>query len=84
MERPYKSPWYPVLPIVVAGMSLFAAVLCVWYPSAELESHNWFSDYVVLWLTLAMYGIGLLYYFGFARTRLVHAAPEELAAREAN
>ncbi len=84
MDRPYKSPWYPVLPIVVAGMSLFAAVLCVWYPSAELESHNWFSDYVVLWLTLAMYGIGLLYYFGFARTRLVHAAPEELASREAN
>ncbi len=66
MPRPYKSPWYPALPIVVAGMSLFAAVLCVWYPSAELESHNWFSDYVVLWLTLAMYGIGLLYYFGFA------------------
>jgi hypothetical protein len=31
-----------------------------------------------------MYTVGLLYYFGFARTRLVRAAPEELAAREAN
>jgi ethanolamine permease len=84
LPRSYKAPFYPLLPIVVAGMSLFAAVLCVWYPTAELENHNWFSDYVVLWLTLAMYTVGLLYYFGFARTRLVQAAPEELAAREAN
>ena len=81
MPRPYKAPFYPYLPIVVAGMSLFAAVLCVWYPSAELESHNWFADYIVLWLTLAMYGLGLLYFVGFARKRLVGAAPEELAAR---
>ena len=82
LPRPYKAPFYPFLPIMVAGMSLFAAALCVIYPSAELESHNWFSDYIVLWLTLAMYGLGLVYYFGFARTRLVGAAPEELAARE--
>lgn len=81
MPRPYKAPFYPYLPLLVAGMSLFAAVLCVWYPSAELESHNWLADYVVLWLTLGMYGIGLLYFLGFARTRLVQAAPEELAAR---
>jgi amino acid transporter len=84
LPRPYKAPFYPFLPILVAGMSLFAAALCVWYPSAELESHSWLSDYVVLWLTLAMYTVGLLYYFGYARTRLVRAAPEELAAREAN
>lgn len=81
MPRPYKAPFYPYLPLLVAGMSLFAAVLCVWYPSAELASHNWFADYIVLWLTLGMYGIGLLYFFGFARTRLIQAAPEELAAR---
>jgi len=83
LDRPYKAPFYPVLPIVVAGMSLFAAVLCLWYPTAEVESHNWFSDYIVLWLTLVMYAVGLLYYFGYARTRLVRAAPEELASREA-
>jgi ethanolamine permease len=82
MPRPYKAPGYPFLPLLVAGMSLFAAVLCVWYPSAELESHNWFADYIVLWLTLAMYGVGISYFFGFARKRLVGAAPEELAARK--
>jgi ethanolamine permease len=81
MTRPYKAPCYPYLPIAVAVMSLFAAVLCVWYPSAELENHNWLSDYIVLWLTLGMYGIGLIYFLGFARKRLVGAAPEELAAR---
>jgi hypothetical protein len=38
----------------------------------------------VLWLTLTMYGIGLAYFFGYARTRLVAAAPEELTARAAD
>jgi hypothetical protein len=30
-----------------------------------------------------MYAVGLVYYFGYARTRLATAAPEELAARSA-
>ena len=84
MPRPYKAPLYPILPILVIGMSLFAAVLCVCYPTATTEGQSWYSDYMVLWLTLAMYAVGLAYYFGFARTRLASAAPEELAARAAD
>ena len=70
MERPYKVPFYPYLPATVLIMSLFAAAVY----SEQLP--------IVLWLTLAMYAAGLAYYFGYARTRLATAAPEELAARK--
>ncbi len=76
MPRPYKVPLYPILPALVIGMSLFAATLCAFYPTAG-------TAYLVIWLTLAMYAVGLAYYFGYARTRLASAAPEELAARTA-
>lgn len=72
MPRPYKVPWYPYLPAAVVIMSLFSAVI-----------YGWLQEPVVLWLTLGMYAIGLAYFFGYARTRLVAAAPEELAARGA-
>src|SRR5207248_4976725 len=73
MPRPYKVPLYPVLPALVLVMSLCAAGIYAWYYRTEKP--------VVLWLTLIMYAVGLVYYFGFARRRLVSAAPEELAAR---
>src|SRR5262249_39322638 len=72
--RPYKVPFYPVLPALVLVMSLLAAGVYGWYYFEEQKE-------MVLWLTLAMYALGLAYYFGYARTRLVSAAPEELAAR---
>ena len=64
-------------------MSVFAAAVYAIYgsPSEERKEPAWFFDYIVLWLTLFMYAIGLAYYFGVARRRLVSAAPEELAAR---
>src|SRR5260370_582764 len=31
MPRPFKVPLYPVLPALVLGMSLFAAVIYAWY-----------------------------------------------------
>jgi ethanolamine permease len=83
MPRPYKVPLYPVLPALVIATSAFAAgvyVLCG-SPSEERKEPAWFFDYVVLWLTMFMYAIGLVYYFAFARRHLVAAAPEELAAR---
>ena len=52
-------------------------------PSEEKKEPAWFFDYIVLWLTLFMYAVGLAYYFGYARRRLATAAPEELAARAA-
>ena len=73
MARPYKVPLYPVLPALVLLMSLFAAGIYAWYYREKRP--------IVLWLTLIMYSVGLVYYVGVARWRLVSAAPEELAAR---
>lgn len=73
MPRPYKVPFYPVLPALVLAMSLFAAGIYVWYYQTEKP--------VVLWLTAIMYAAGVGYFFAVARRRLVGAAPEELAAR---
>ncbi len=70
MPRPYKVPLYPFLPAAVIVMSLFAALV-----------YGWLNEPVVLWLTLTMYAIGLIYFFGYARTRLATAAPEELTAQ---
>ena len=73
LARPYKVPFYPILPALVLLMSLFAAGIYAWYYHDE--------NPIVLYLTLIMYAAGLGYYFVFARRRLVSAAPEELAAR---
>lgn len=83
MERPYKVPLYPVLPALVVIMSIFAAGVYAIYgsPSGTPTGRAWIDDYIVLWLTLLMYALGLAYYFAIARRRLVSAAPEELAAR---
>ena len=70
MPRPYKVPFYPVLPALVLLMSIFAAGV-----------YGWLNKSIVLWLTLIMYAAGLGYYLLFARRRLASAAPEELAAR---
>jgi ethanolamine permease len=70
LDRPYKVPLYPWLPTLVLGMSLFAAAV-----------YGWLNKPIVLWLTLIMYAVGLGYHFTIARSRLVSAAPEELAAR---
>lgn len=70
MPRPYRVPWYPLLPGAVLVMSLFAALV-----------YSLYNDLIVLKLTAAMYAVGLIYYLAWARTRLASAAPEELAAR---
>jgi ethanolamine permease len=70
MLRPYRVPLYPYLPALVIVMSLFAGLV-----------YGWLQEPIVLWLTLIMYLLGMAYYFGYARTRLASAAPEELSAR---
>ena len=72
MPRPYRVPWYPFLPAAVIVMSLFAGIV-----------YGLLQERIVLKLTLGMYAAGLAYYYGFARSRLEAAAPEELAARAA-
>jgi hypothetical protein len=66
-------PLYPVLPLFVLGMSVFAAAV-----------YGWLQEPIVLGLTISMYALGLAYYFFVARTRLKSAAPEELAAHSAD
>ena len=86
LARPYRVPFYPWLPALVLAMSLFAAGVYALYgsPSDKSREPAWLFDYIVLWLTLVMYGLGLAYYFGYASRRLASAAPEELSARGAN
>ena len=48
MPRPYKVPFYPVLPALVLLMSVFAAAV-----------YGWLNKPVVLWLTLILYAVGL-------------------------
>jgi ethanolamine permease len=96
MPRPYRVPFYPLLPAAVIAMSVFAAVVYGWLTQTEVTrldfsslpgwlatACDWLWRRPVLWLTAAMYAAGLAYYFGVARRRLVAAAPEELAARAA-
>jgi ethanolamine permease len=72
MPRPYRVPLYPFLPAAVLVMSLFAAGIYAWY--------YWEEKPIVLWLALAMYVAGGIYYLAFARRHRIGAAPEELAA----
>jgi len=50
---------------------------------ASAVIYGWSQDLTVLWLTAGMYAVGLAYYFGYAKYRLTHSAPEEIAARRA-
>jgi ethanolamine permease len=68
----YKAPLYRLLPILVILLSIFAI-----YFYSGLEN----SDKVI-GLTVALYAIGLGYYFFWSRKTIQHAAPEELAARQ--
>ncbi|MCY2968737.1 MAG: amino acid permease [Planctomycetota bacterium] len=70
MHRPYRVPLFPLIPVAVIAMSLVAAVI-----------YGWMQKPAVLWLTLSMYGLGLAWYYGWARTRLSQEAPEEATAR---
>ena len=70
LERPYRVPFYPLLPALVLLMSLGAAGV-----------YGWLNKPIVLWWTLILYSVGMAYYVVFARGRLISAAPEELAAR---
>lgn len=79
LRRPYKVPLYPVLPAAVIVMSLIAAGSYGIYNPGETMGVS--STGTVLVLTLAMYAVGLAYFWFYARTRLATAAPEELAAR---
>lgn len=67
----YRTPLSRILPISVIVLSAFA---CFMYGIINVQ---------VIPLTVALYAAGLGYFWFWARKRLQHAAPEELAARQA-
>jgi ethanolamine permease len=69
--RTYRTPVYWTLPIAVIVLSIFATYV---YSGIDVE---------VIPLTALLYALGLAYYWFWGHRRIQHAAPEELAARQA-
>jgi ethanolamine permease len=67
----YRTPLYLALPVLVVVLSAFAVCM---YGIINVK---------VIPLTVVLYAAGLGYFWFWARKRLQHAAPEELAARHA-
>jgi ethanolamine permease len=67
----YRTPLARVLPVTVVVLSLFAMLM---YAILNVQ---------VIPVTVALYAAGLGYFALWARGRIRHAAPEELAARRA-
>jgi ethanolamine permease len=67
----YRTPLYRALPISVVVLSVFAVVM---YGIINVD---------VIPLTIALYALGLAYFWFWARRRLQPAAPEELTALRA-
>lgn len=66
----YRAPLYRVLPLIVILLSVFAVYV---YGQTHVN---------VIPLTAVLYGLGLCYYWFWAKERLVTAAPEELSAAQ--
>src|SRR5262249_5189737 len=66
----YRAPLYRVLPLVVVLLSVFAVYV---YGVAHGQ---------VVPVTAVLYGLGLCYYWFWAKERIVTAAPEELSAAQ--
>jgi ethanolamine permease len=65
----YQTPLYRLLPITVIVLSVFAVFM---YGVINVQ---------VIPLTVCLYAVGVGYFWFWARKRIQHAAPEELAAR---
>jgi ethanolamine permease len=69
--RTYRAPVYWLLPVMVILLSVFAVFV---YSGINVN---------VIPLTALLYALGLAYYWFWGHRRLQKAAPEELAARQA-
>lgn len=70
LERPYKSPMYPFMPIasmILAVIALFA---------------SFFANLTFFWVSLAVFVVAIIYYFVWARHHINPDAPEEQFTRE--
>jgi ethanolamine permease len=72
MPRPYRTPGYPVTPVVALVLALVAMSSTLFYGAGAV---------VVVVGAAAMMGVGLLWFALYSRHHLVAAAPEEEAAR---
>ncbi len=70
--KDYRAPLYHMLPIAVVFLSAFAVYV---YAGIDVK---------VIPLTVLLYGLGLCYYWFWAHSRIRTAAPEEIAARQAD
>ena len=71
MKRPYRTPGYPVTPLVALVLSLLAMSSSLFYGEAAMT---------VVLATAAAMGLGLLYFGLYSRHHLVAGAPEEEAS----
>ncbi|MCA9706949.1 MAG: amino acid permease, partial [Myxococcales bacterium] len=71
LPRPYRTPGYPVTPVVALVLSLLAMSSSLFYGEGAL---------MVVLGTAVMMGVGLLYFGVYSRHRLVAEAPEEEAS----
>ncbi len=65
LERPYKSPMYPFMPIV----SMILAVIALFA--------SFFANLTFFWVSLAVFALAIIYYFVWARHTINSDAPEE-------
>lgn len=71
LVRPYKTPLYPVTPVLALVLALLALTSSLFYGAAALFS---------VLVTAGVFALGLLYFGLYSRHHLVAGAPEEEAA----
>lgn len=71
LQRPYRTPGYPITPAVALVLALLALSSSLFYGEAALLS---------VLATLAVFAVGLAYFGLYSRHHLVASAPEEEAA----
>ncbi|MFJ7977975.1 ethanolamine permease [Peribacillus sp. NPDC096379] len=70
LARPYKAPFYPVVPIISIIISIIALFSSI------------FKDPTFFFINVAIFTVAVIYYFVWARYRINKNAPEERFAME--
>lgn len=70
LERPYKVPFYPAVPIVCIVLSTLALFSSI------------FSDITFFFINVGIFALAIVYYYAWARHRINKDAPEERFAHE--
>jgi ethanolamine permease len=65
LARPYKVPFYPLVPIACIILSTFALFSSV------------FKDITFFYINVAIFAVAVIYYYGWARHHINKDAPEE-------